>query len=319
MKTKAYPITWEATGNLNDTSVNLAYSTDNGTSWTNIATRKPNDGFFKWTVPSTETSGAMIRVTIIDIDGLMAEDTSDATFAIDPPAPKVGAFHYPVEGDVLAPGHTTLSWTIEDPWGLAEAPLTLELTTDGGLTWSSLAQRIPFTDGIQWEVPELMMSSSQCRLRLTVLSWLGDLSEIESGRFSIDVSAPTVTLGDIPDKLTSGKEITLSAAAADDVGLRTVELHVLSTEGLRSFSMSSEDGLTWSVPYVPDEGDSEVWVTASDGVHETSSVAKELDVEKASTSGTSGNTSLAGDLLVAAVAAVLVTLVIIVLAFRRRG
>jgi predicted GH43/DUF377 family glycosyl hydrolase len=42
MKTKTYPITWVAEGNLNTTSVALAYSTDNGTTWTSIATRQPS-------------------------------------------------------------------------------------------------------------------------------------------------------------------------------------------------------------------------------------------------------------------------------------
>ena len=318
MKTKAYPITWEAMGNLNDTSVSIAYSTDNGTSWTNIATRQPDTGFYKWTVPSTETSGGLIRVTIIDIDNLMVTDTSDATFAIDPPAPKAGAFHYPAHDDVFAPGPVSLSWTVEDPWGLAEAPLTLELTTDGGTTWTVLAEGLPFTDGIQWDVPQLATSSDGCRMRLSVLSWLGDVSVIESDEFSIDVSAPSVSVEDLPRDMVIGEDYQVTATVADDLSVDQVVLHVRGADGERTYGMSPSDGDSWSTVYQAREGDGTLWVTVTDGAYITSSQARELDLVRTNGGGGAAPVSLAGELIFAAALAVMVVVILVLVVRRRR-
>jgi hypothetical protein len=317
MKTKVYPVTWTATGNLNDTSVSLAYSTNNGTSWTDIATRKPNTGHYQWTVVNTETSGALIRVTITDIDGRQAIDTSDATFAIDPPAPKAGQFHYPAGGDVMSPGPVSISWTVEDPWGLAESPLTLELTTDGGITWTTIADRLPFIDGFSWEAPDLDVSSDRCRMRLSVLSWLGDVSFIESGDFSIDVSPPSVVLL-VPDAFHIDIEAVVHATTVDDLAIKDVVIHVSNGQDERTYEMVEGPDGTWTFTYVPIEGDELMWLTATDGVHTVESEYSELSLERADGSSGSGASALIGELVIAAAIGVMVAIAG-VLFIRRRG
>jgi predicted GH43/DUF377 family glycosyl hydrolase len=318
MKTKAYPITWEAVGNLGDTSVLLEYSTDNGTAWTNVAANQPNTGFYKWTVPSTETSGALIKVTITDIDNMVASDTSDATFAIDPPGPKAGAFHFPAEGTKLVPGPVPLSWTVEDPWGLAESPLTLDITTDGGLTWSSLAEGMPFTDGIHWDVPQLTTSSDVCRLRLSVLSWLGDVSVIESSEFSIDVQPPSVTVQPPPNGIVEGIAVTIDAEIEEDLGPVSVVLHVRTSHGDRTYAMSSDDGASWTASYLPEMGDVEAWVTVDDGTYLVNSDVHTIEVERASATGGAATSSMVGELMVATVLAIALTVGIIGVVLLRR-
>jgi hypothetical protein len=318
MKTKTYPITWEARGNLNDTSVDLAYSLDNGTTWTDIATGKPNTGFYKWTVPSTETSGALIRVTVLDIDYMLAKDTSDATFAIDPPAPKAGDFHSPSEGETLGPGPTTLSWTVEDPWGLAEAPLTLELSTDGGSSWSKVAEGLPFTDGIQWDVPGLSTSSDACRLRLSVRSWLGDVSVIESGEFSIDVSPPSVSWNAVPKSMVEGETYRIEVEAYDDLADLQVVLHVSGPEGERTYTMVMEGEGVWSAELEARLDDEAIWVSASDGIGSVDTSVRGLEVASSSASSEGANGSLAAELVLATAMAVIVVVVVAVLVGRRR-
>ncbi len=312
MKTKTYPITWTSQGNLFSTSLSIDYSTDNGTTWTSITSGTADKGTYKWTVPNTETSGALIKVTITDIDGARSFDISDATFAIDPPAPKAGGFFFPANGDVMSPGTTMLSWNVEDPWGLAEAPLTLDLTTDGGLTWSSVAERMPFSDGIQWEVPDLEASSDRCRLRLTVHTWLGDLSTIESGEFSIDVRSPRITVQVIEGSVIVGEEFEISAVVEDDLGNLDVILHIEGTDGEMEYPMTKGNDGTWTHGYIPDDGDMRLWVTASDGAHETASMAQALDVKKAAV-GSSATPGLALELVIAAGLAVVLLLVVILI------
>jgi hypothetical protein len=106
MRKKWYPITWQAEGILGDTPVTLYYSTDNGEIWYLIATNETNDGVYNWTVPSVNTGSALIRIDIIDVYGYNTTDTSDASFAIDPPPPGAGdapsgggSSQFPVDDD----------------------------------------------------------------------------------------------------------------------------------------------------------------------------------------------------------------------------
>lgn len=318
MKTKTYPITWVATGNLNETSVELAYSTDNGTSWTSVATRQPNSGLYKWTVPSTETSGALVRVTVTDVDRETSSDTSDATFAIDPPAPKTGAFLSPSEGDVLAPGDHEAEWTIDDPWGLADRPLTLELTTDGSVSWQLLADALPLSGAHEWQVPALPTSSASCALRLSVLGWLGDISVIESGIFTIDVSVPTVIIEALPGPVFAGEPMVVTASVDDDLGAKVVTLHIAASDDTRERTTTMvRDGVVWRATFTPSKSDSVMWVVASDGVNEGRSA--DVPIEVRSTGGASGQGgSLALELAAAALLAGVVTAAVAALRWRGR-
>jgi predicted GH43/DUF377 family glycosyl hydrolase len=318
MKTKTYPVTWVAVGNLNSTSVNLEYSTDNGTTWSSIADRQPKTGLYKWTVANTETSGALVKVTVTDIDGDVATDTSDATFAIDPPAPKSGAFLSPAEGAVLVPGTHEVRWTIDDPWGLAERPLTLELTTDGGATWELLSDGMALSDSWAWEVQPLARSSTACALRLSVLDWLGGISVVESGSFTIDMNVPTVTLSALGGRPIMGEPLTVTADAVDDVAVRWAVLHVSATDGSgeRTYQMSSMEG-GWTCTFAPERGDARMWATASDGTHESTSAVVPIKLAAASTTpeGAQIPTGLLGAALLGLAAAIGVTAVL----WRRRS
>jgi len=316
MKTKQYPVTWTAVGNFGTIPVDLYYSTNNGSTWSNLALNRANTGYYMWTVPTTETSGAMVRIVVEDMDGVITEDTSDATFAIDPPPPKRGEFFTPAAGDVLAPGTHGVTWTVYDPWGLAERPLTLELTTDGGATWALLADGLALTDSHDWVVPDLTASSDMCRLRLSVLDWLGGISVIESGEFTIDVSPPSVSVDD-PGGLRVTEEVTIVATCSDDLSVKSVNLHVEGREMTRTYAMEmGEDGV-WSVPYVPERGDASLWVTATDGTHETDPEPVDIRVTVDS-GGAEGASSLAMVLVAATALAVMVTIAAVLIT-RRKG
>jgi len=318
MKTKTYPVTWVALGNLNSTSITLEYSTDNGTTWSSIADRQPNTGLYKWTVANTETSGALVRVIVTDIDWEVATDTSDATFAIDPPAPKSGAFLSPAEGAVLAPGQIEVRWTIDDPWGLAERPLSLELTTDGGTTWELLVDGLALSDSWSWEVRPIPRSSTACALRLSVLDWLGGISVVETGAFTIDMNSPTVTLSPLDGRPVEGKPLTVTADAVDDVAVRSVVLHVSASDGSseRTYPMSSEDG-GWRCTFAPDRGDARMWAVAGDGARTSSSavVPIELATESTAPAGVHVPAGLLGTALLGLAAAIGITAVL----WRRRS
>ncbi|WP_050048364.1 Ig-like domain-containing protein [Halanaeroarchaeum sulfurireducens] len=97
-----YNIQWTATDNvgIQANSTDLAYSTDSGTTWTTIATGETNDGTYTWTVPSIDSTTALVRVQATDTSGNTGQDVSDSTFEIDSTVPDLaGATTADVAGD----------------------------------------------------------------------------------------------------------------------------------------------------------------------------------------------------------------------------
>jgi len=79
-----YEITWQ--GGANDDLIGIEYSTNNGSTWTQIATGLANAGAYSWLVPSVNTTQALVRVS-----STSDADASDAVFSIvwNPPSPNI--------------------------------------------------------------------------------------------------------------------------------------------------------------------------------------------------------------------------------------
>src|SRR5439155_26158809 len=76
-------ITWTATDDAGVAIVDIAYSTDGGATFPNaVATGVSNTGTFAWTVPSTLTTQAPVRVVAHDVNGNVGNDSSDSDFTI---------------------------------------------------------------------------------------------------------------------------------------------------------------------------------------------------------------------------------------------
>ena len=71
-------ITWSSTGTSGN--VEIEYSTNGGSNWTQIVGSTTDDGSFSWEIPDDPSSNCLVRVT--DTDGDPA-DQSDGTFIID--------------------------------------------------------------------------------------------------------------------------------------------------------------------------------------------------------------------------------------------
>ncbi len=75
-------ITWMATDNIEVTAIDVDYSTNNGTTWTPVATNEPNDSTYAWTVPSTPSTRALVRVAARDAANNSGSDASDRFFTL---------------------------------------------------------------------------------------------------------------------------------------------------------------------------------------------------------------------------------------------
>jgi hypothetical protein len=76
------PITWTSTGTVGN--VDIAYSTNGGTTWTTIISNTANDGLHNWIVPNAVSSNCRIRVQ--EPDGTPTDMSNSSFSIIQPPA-----------------------------------------------------------------------------------------------------------------------------------------------------------------------------------------------------------------------------------------
>jgi hypothetical protein len=74
-----YNITWTSGGTSG--GVQIEYSVDSGTTWSDVITSMPDTGAYPWTIPDVSSISCVVSVT--DTNGSLA-DTSDAWFRISP-------------------------------------------------------------------------------------------------------------------------------------------------------------------------------------------------------------------------------------------
>lgn len=75
-------ITWQLTSNGTTSFVNIYVSYDNGATWNLVAENADNTGAFNWTVPTVETTEALVKVELSDLTTTPGDDTSNNTFNI---------------------------------------------------------------------------------------------------------------------------------------------------------------------------------------------------------------------------------------------
>ncbi len=150
-----YPIKWKSEGisNLYD----IAYTTNGGTTWTNIVTAyNTANSTYNWTVPNTVSSNCKIRVR--DNVNSCKEDISQQAFIISAtPAPlKVT---YPNGGEIIQGcSLKTITWT---ETGTPAGSYTLEYSINAGTTWVTFATPYSTTSGsCPWYVPNFNNSNS---------------------------------------------------------------------------------------------------------------------------------------------------------------
>lgn len=110
-------VTWQYGGSANH-AVTLAFSTDGGATYTQIASiPQPDPGIYFWTVPNLSTTVAKVRVDFVQNGAVVVSDTSDGNFTIvgtvvTPP-------QQPPDGGITTSTVFIPSITINEDYGLA--------------------------------------------------------------------------------------------------------------------------------------------------------------------------------------------------------
>lgn len=130
----------------------------------------------------TEVRGPMARVRTIVHDN-------------QKPLVTVGALGRPLhDGSVGYKGmdQATISWTASDP-NLVPGPIKIELSTDGGQTWETIADGKTNTDGdagtLGWSVPAL--NTEKAKIRVTATDQVEFEESAVSNEFVIDSKLPS--------------------------------------------------------------------------------------------------------------------------------
>ncbi|MGD2092542.1 MAG: VCBS repeat-containing protein [Candidatus Aminicenantes bacterium] len=152
-----YNITWMSTGTVDN--VKLEYSTDDGTTWTEIIDSTPEaDGSYTWTVPNEPSNQCLVRIS--DVADSNTNDTSDAVFTIYEPGTETITVTAPNGGESITGGSTfTITWTYTG----SIATVALAYTTDNGANWNTIGTVLN-TGSYSWNVPNVY--STQCRVRV---------------------------------------------------------------------------------------------------------------------------------------------------------
>lgn len=235
---ETHTITWRSTGFITPGQVRLELSRNGGTSYDEvISTGTEDDGSFDWVVTAPVDNACRVRITSL-LDTTVV-DTSNANFRI-------------VDGElvVIAPnggevvqlgGQLPIQWSATDFADVTSNPtVKIELSRDGGLSWSTLFASTPNDGEELWTASGLPTDEALIRVTANATPVFTDESD---DLFEIRIpSTIQVTYPNGGEELVDGSEVAIQWATSGVVTDVRVEL-------------SRNGGSTWETlfPSTPNE------------------------------------------------------------------
>ncbi|MCI0513821.1 choice-of-anchor D domain-containing protein [candidate division KSB1 bacterium] len=233
-------ITWTSSGTSG--TVKIEYSTNSGTNWTPIASSTADDGTYAWTIPGTQSTNCLVKIT--DTDG-NPSDQSDGTFEIRVESFTVTA---PNGGEIWDAGSTqNITWTSSGTSGTVK----IEYSTDSGSGWTTITPGVTNVGTYAWTIPNT--PSVYCFVKLTDSD--GYPSDQSNNVFTIRrlTESITVTSPNGGENWIVGSNHDLTWASTGTSG--TVKIDYSTNNGSSWTTIRSstpDDGrFTWTVPNAP--------------------------------------------------------------------
>jgi uncharacterized delta-60 repeat protein len=177
----AQNITWNSPETI--ANVNIDYSTNNGSSWTSVASNIANSGFYAWTVPATLSSNCLVRIS--DSSNASPYDVSDNVFTIATAATLTVTSPNGGENWINGSGHN-ITWSSTG----TIANVNIDYSVDNGSNWGSVAANIANSGSYAWTVPAIPSANCLIRISDAANSAVFDVSNV---KFTISV-ATTITV-----------------------------------------------------------------------------------------------------------------------------
>jgi len=155
-------VSFTAGDNVGVTGVDLEYSSNNGGSWTTLATGLTSSPYL-WAVPGAVVPQAKLRATARDAANNSAVDETATFQIVDTTAPSL-VLSTPNGGEAWFAGDTQLiDWSAADLVGVDSVRVEYSISGPGG-PWTPIATVAPDTSGYAWFVPEVLTDSALVRL-----------------------------------------------------------------------------------------------------------------------------------------------------------
>ncbi len=160
-------ITWTSTGVSN---VKIEYTTNNGTNWLTISESVPaSPASYLWTVPSTATTQARVRVSSATVSSL--SDISNNVFSIQFP-PSITLIN-PIGGELFPIGfQKIIQWSSVNISGNVK----IEISRDGGSNYEILSASTPNDGNENWVVNGPVTDQAHIKLSSIALPTVFDIS-----------------------------------------------------------------------------------------------------------------------------------------------
>jgi PKD repeat protein len=214
-------ITWTTSGAVDN--VKLEFSADGGVLWQTLFANLSNTGSFAWTVPDTNSSSCLIKVS--DASDSTRFDISNNIFTISNP---FLAVTFPNGGETLLLGSSqNITWNSSGQINQVK----IELSRNGGNTWTTLAASTS-NDGVHpWTVSG--SASGNCLLRISDASD-GTPRDVSDAAFALGSVAIAVVAPNGGETLFIGSTQSISWNSAGSINQVKIEL-------------SRDGGITWEV------------------------------------------------------------------------
>ncbi|MDO8335946.1 MAG: hypothetical protein Q7T74_04170, partial [Candidatus Saccharibacteria bacterium] len=226
-------ITWSAGNNI--ASVVIEVSTNNGSTWSSVTTAG-NTGSYSWLVPSTPTDSMKIRIS--DATKSSIKDESNNLFSINSLA-----LTSPIGGEKIQTGKlysNFITWTASSNIAFVK----VELSTDGGSTWSSYNNLVKASDG---KYPVTFSSStSQAKIRISNSADATIISQ--SGNFTVEQLALTAPIGTEYWQAGTSKNLTWTGALVTNVALEYSSDNGTSWNTIIASTPAATGTYSWSIP-----------------------------------------------------------------------
>ncbi len=218
----AYTIAFTVQDDIAPTVVDLSFSTDNGSTWSPIASNYPilNNGggnSYRWTIPASAPLNNNFKVRVTAHDGASNVTTSviGPYSLIDGSTPTV-TLTSPEAGDVWKLGETrTITWAASSPNGIKRISLSYSYSANQGLPLVSLTGN-PGT--YSWTLPSAASyASNSATIRLFMEDNNGNYTTVDSPIFSVvDAAQPPPAPWQGPSRITTVPTVSTSWTGQDD-------------------------------------------------------------------------------------------------------
>jgi len=226
-------ITWSAGSNIANVFIEL--STNNGSTWSSVTTTA-NTGSYSWLVPGSATDSAKIRIS--DALSSSIKDESNNLFSINSLT-----LTSPLGGEKVQTGKlysNLITWTAS----FNIAFVNVELSTDGGSTWSSYSNLVKASDG---KYP-VAFSNSTAQAKIRISNSADATILTQSGNFTVEQLSLVTPVGTEYWQAGTSKNLTWTSTLITNVALEYSSDNGTSWNTIIASTPAAAGTYSWAIP-----------------------------------------------------------------------